>query len=104
MPRRLIDVGTGAHEVVRLHIVTGEEKDTSYAALSHCCGPNAGMTTILVSGNLERMTQGIQLETMAKNFQDALTITRGLHLRYLWIDALCIIQDSVEGGLGGRGC
>ena len=31
---------------------------------------------------------------MPRNFQDAVTITRLLGLRYLWIDALCIIQDS----------
>ncbi len=31
---------------------------------------------------------------MPRNFQDAVTITRLLGLRYLLIDALCIIQDS----------
>lgn len=31
---------------------------------------------------------------MATNFQDAITITRSLGIRYLWIDSLCIIQDS----------
>lgn len=29
-------------------------------------------------------------------FQDAVTITRRLGYRYLWIDSLCIIQDSYE--------
>ena len=28
------------------------------------------------------------------NFRDAITITRALGYRYLWIDALCILQDS----------
>ena len=26
--------------------------------------------------------------------QDAITVTRKLGIRYLWVDALCIIQDS----------
>lgn len=33
---------------------------------------------------------------MPKTFQDAVTITRNLGIQYLWIDSLCIIQDSVE--------
>ncbi|KAI9732177.1 MAG: hypothetical protein M1834_004274 [Cirrosporium novae-zelandiae] len=31
---------------------------------------------------------------MPANFRDAIIITRKLGLRYLWIDSLCIIQDS----------
>ncbi len=32
--------------------------------------------------------------SMPQNFQDAVLVTRLLGLRYLWIDSLCIIQDS----------
>jgi hypothetical protein len=42
------------------------------------------------------MTQEINQDTLAQNFRDAIRITQGLNLRYLWIDALCIIQDSAE--------
>ncbi|KAF8911150.1 heterokaryon incompatibility protein-domain-containing protein [Gymnopilus junonius] len=31
---------------------------------------------------------------MPKTFQDAVAITRGLGLRYIWIDSLCIIQQD----------
>src|ERR1043166_8196668 len=33
-------------------------------------------------------------KNLPQNFQDATNITRQLGLRYLWIDAICIIQDS----------
>ncbi|KAI9878709.1 MAG: hypothetical protein M1830_010753 [Pleopsidium flavum] len=33
---------------------------------------------------------------LSKTFQEVITVTRWFHCRYLWIDALCIIQDSVE--------
>lgn len=33
---------------------------------------------------------------MPKTFQDAVVITRKLGIRYLWIDSLCIIQDSAQ--------
>jgi hypothetical protein len=42
------------------------------------------------------MQRNIDLRTLAKNFQDAILITRALRLRFLWIDALCILQDSKE--------
>jgi hypothetical protein len=33
---------------------------------------------------------------MPQNFQDAIFVTRVLGLQYLWIDSLCIVQDSTE--------
>lgn len=33
---------------------------------------------------------------MPLNFQDAVTATRNLGLRYLWLDSLCIIQDDTN--------
>ncbi|KAK0725063.1 hypothetical protein B0H67DRAFT_658060, partial [Lasiosphaeris hirsuta] len=32
--------------------------------------------------------------TLPRNFQEAVTLTRDLGLKYLWIDSLCIIQDD----------
>jgi hypothetical protein len=33
---------------------------------------------------------------LPKMFQDAVFITRQLEIKYLWINSLCIIQDSQE--------
>lgn len=38
--------------------------------------------------------KAIVTEELSKTFQDAVCITRELGIQYLWIDALCIIQDS----------
>lgn len=38
----------------------------------------------------------ILFESLPLTFKDAVQITRGLGVRYLWIDSLCIIQDSPE--------
>lgn len=38
----------------------------------------------------------IKFESLPANFQDAITITRRLGYRYLWIDSLCIVQDSAD--------
>ncbi|KAK1979868.1 heterokaryon incompatibility protein-domain-containing protein [Colletotrichum cereale] len=43
------------------------------------------------------MTEGVDDLDLPKTFRDALTITRELDIRYLWIDSLCIIQKSGKG-------
>jgi hypothetical protein len=40
--------------------------------------------------------EGMPYASLPKTFQHAVTATRQLGLRYLWIDSLCIIQDSRE--------
>ncbi|KAI1368519.1 heterokaryon incompatibility protein-domain-containing protein [Xylaria arbuscula] len=39
---------------------------------------------------------GIHLDSLPQTFRDAVFMTRVLGCRYLWIDSLCIIQDSTE--------
>jgi hypothetical protein len=39
---------------------------------------------------------GLDISTLCKTMYDAVIVTRNLKLRYLWIDALCIIQDDAE--------
>ncbi|KAL8995496.1 MAG: hypothetical protein Q9169_004790 [Polycauliona sp. 2 TL-2023] len=66
-----------------------------YITLSHCWNASQDLTTpTLVSGNLEQMQRLISFEQLPRSFRDAVMITRALNIRYLWIDALCIIQDS----------
>lgn len=38
----------------------------------------------------------IPLDNFPLTFRDAILITRRLGYQYLWIDSLCIIQDSIE--------
>jgi Heterokaryon incompatibility protein (HET) len=38
--------------------------------------------------------KNIEWSGLSKTFQDAILITQVLHIEYLWIDSLCIIQDD----------
>jgi Heterokaryon incompatibility protein (HET) len=44
--------------------------------------------------NLPTFQEGIEYSKLPRTFQDAVQVTRDLLIRYLWIDSLCIIQDS----------
>lgn len=37
---------------------------------------------------------GLNWHDLSKTYQNAVQIARNLHLRYLWINSLCIFQDS----------
>ena len=42
------------------------------------------------------MRVGININALSRNFQDAVAISRRIHVSYLWIDSLCILQDSID--------
>ncbi|KUJ19671.1 HET-domain-containing protein [Mollisia scopiformis] len=48
------------------------------------------------SDTLQDRLAKIPLKRLPKTFNEAIKITRKLGLRYIWIDSLCIIQDSLD--------
>jgi len=96
LPTRLICVGKTKRPVLRL--VEGTElRDKSkiaYLALSHCWGGDINFK--LTIANYFSMKENIDIKLLSKNFQDAISTTRRLGVSYLWIDSLCILQDSVD--------
>ncbi|KPM39859.1 hypothetical protein AK830_g6698 [Neonectria ditissima] len=56
----------------------------------------AKMPVITTEASLPFHLKGIMLSSLPRTFRDAVSIARRLGLRYLWIDSLCIIQDSVK--------
>jgi hypothetical protein len=92
LPTRVLDVGTIIDN--KIFLLISEDRKARYAALSYCWG---GQQEIVANeGSWEVMTQGIALSVLPKTIQDAVTVTRRLGLQYLWVDALCIKQDSEE--------
>ena len=93
LPARVIDVGAadGSQEPF-LHESEGQE--SAYVALSYCWGNTIPLTT--TEATLALRKAGIALSSMPKAYQDAVVIARRFKIRYLWIDALCIIQDSFK--------
>lgn len=93
LPTRLIDIS----EHPRL-IETGEmecgTQNTRYATLSHRWLPDS--TTKLLRSNLGVCKQAIASHLLSRIFSDSIVAARRLGLNYIWIDALCIVQDDTE--------
>jgi hypothetical protein len=92
LPTRVIDV-EAFEDGVRLVETASVGGRGCYIALSHVWGKTQHLTTKHATYK-DRLTN-IPLLTLPKTFQDAVIITRSLGVRYLWIDSLCIIQDSL---------
>lgn len=72
--------------------------NTEYITLSYCWGTTK-VVTLTRETNAAFMKE-IPIVELSETFQDAITITRRLCLKYgirhLWVDSLCILQDSEE--------
>jgi hypothetical protein len=49
-----------------------------------------------MESNLDSLKLNINISKLSQTFRDAMETTRNLGVRYIWIDSLCIIQDSKE--------
>ncbi|KAE8446990.1 hypothetical protein EG329_011472 [Mollisiaceae sp. DMI_Dod_QoI] len=92
MPTRVLDIGDSATPP-RIFVTHGRMGE--YATLSYCWGKDyqQPITTTL---NLEHRRTTLYLTSLPPVFQDAIKIVRRLGYRYLWIDSLCILQNSVD--------
>ncbi|KAF1984229.1 CNVH-domain-containing protein [Aulographum hederae CBS 113979] len=99
LPRRILDLGADLSGPVKVLTTNGERGQ--YACLSHCWGKTKNIT--LSNGNKEDLSRKVPWKEMPKTYTDAIKFCRKLGIRYLWIDALCIIQDSAEDWLDESG-
>ncbi|KAK3323124.1 heterokaryon incompatibility protein-domain-containing protein [Cercophora scortea] len=65
-----------------------------YIALSYCWGMVHPIKTTRASVASHR--QGVDIESLPRTFRDVITVAQKLHVSYIWIDSLCIIQDDVQ--------
>ena len=66
--------------------------DLRYCALSYCWGSFNHLRT--TSENLSRHRKKISTRSLPKTVRDAILVTQNLGIKYLWVDSLCIVQDS----------
>lgn len=95
LPARLLDLSSfsdaDGERNLRLYISRPYDRDR-YAALSYCWGYSQPVVT--THQNLFQHLQAIRYDSLPQTLQDAVRTSKAIGLEYLWIDALCIIQDS----------
>ncbi|PFH63383.1 hypothetical protein XA68_12347 [Ophiocordyceps unilateralis] len=67
-----------------------------YVALSYVWGQ--ALQLQLTSSTKDRLfgNGGLDAEDVPKTIQDAMHVVEKLGMRYIWVDALCIVQDDIE--------
>jgi len=92
LPTRVVDVGNGFDEPIRL--VTSQGTRGLYCTLSYRWHDSNTFKT--TRENVHKLQQGIPEDELHQTIKDAITATRTLGLRYLWVDAICIIQNDTD--------
>ncbi|KAJ4161745.1 hypothetical protein NW765_009832 [Fusarium oxysporum] len=102
-PTRLMYVcNTQAALQVRLVESQDIPDGAEYLTLSHC--QSAGSTLQLTRSNIEGFKSSIPVDELSRVFIDACNTAKRLSHEYLWIDALCIIQDDPADWQHEVGC
>jgi hypothetical protein len=74
-----------------------DDHDHRYAALSYARGNAPPDPAVRTSAeNLDERKEGIDLAELPRTFRDAVAACRALGIGYLWIDALCILDDAED--------
>ncbi|KAL7754536.1 hypothetical protein ACKLNR_015534 [Fusarium oxysporum f. sp. zingiberi] len=100
LPTRVLDL-TGSSDIpsdpndIKIKLRETEEGETgTYTALSYCWGANPDLHFKTTSENLQKHKEGISFFDLPLTQRETILATLYLGIRYLWIDGLCIIQDS----------
>lgn len=93
LPSRLVDISPDgkAGRSVRVVDSTSMESRVEYVALSHIWSQS---DVTLSAADLQTSHVDIPLSSLSQAMNEAITTAQGLAYRYLWIDSLCIQQDS----------
>jgi len=94
LPTRLLLLDNDVPDRVFVHECKAGERG-NYVALSYCWGLTV-QTKLLMTNVDDFSTKGIEVRALPKTIEDSIIATRKLGIKYLWIDSLCIIQDSIE--------
>ncbi|KAL1387418.1 heterokaryon incompatibility protein-domain-containing protein [Phyllosticta capitalensis] len=94
LPTRLIKIVDGG----AAQLIETQGQNGRYVALSYCWGQDPGNNSMTTSDNvhLRLEPRSLSRKDLPGAIRDALTVTERLGIEYIWVDALCIIQDDAK--------
>ncbi|KAL9073787.1 MAG: hypothetical protein Q9157_004612 [Trypethelium eluteriae] len=94
LPNRLLAINGASFQLVSSDSIPSSER---YITLSHHWGEvSTAQDTILLQTTYDHLRTDHAISSLPKTFRDAMAISSKLGIKYLWIDKLCIYQDSLE--------
>jgi hypothetical protein len=102
LPSRVLDLGEVGQMTMEsveasnggIRLLKKKGQTGHYATLSYCWGPIRPF--IMWKKSFRERCTRIAISELPKTFQQAIVVALELGIHYLWIDALCIIQDDVD--------
>jgi hypothetical protein len=80
-------------DVERMCIVNAPE-GSPYVALSYCCGKAATLRHMSYNSRHLQKDGALLDPSIPFTIRDEMSLVKGIGERYLWVDALCIVQDD----------
>ena len=94
-PTRLVDIGAKDDREWKIINTSGHSLASSnYVTLSYQWGSSPALK--LTCSTTQAFYQGMPFSTLPQTYKDIVKIARRFSVRYIWIDSLCIFQDSHE--------
>jgi hypothetical protein len=89
-PTRLLEIMDDS--LAKLVLTSEQGPNDPYVAFSHCWGK--AKTLKLLQDNMAQLLAEIRISELPTSYKEAIIVCRSMGFRYIWIDSLCIIQDS----------
>lgn len=94
VPTRLLSI---SEDTERLFLVENQGgRLVEYAALSHRWSEATKSMSLTKSSHARILKDGIPLNRLPRMLKDAIEVLRRLHIDYVWIDCMCIVQDDAQ--------
>ncbi|KAF2032788.1 HET-domain-containing protein, partial [Setomelanomma holmii] len=74
--------------------ITEAPPQCRYVALSYTWGTGPMLKHLRANSDLLRTPQSLRRAELPRTVRDAIVVVEGIGERYLWVDALCIVQDD----------
>ncbi|CAG7556412.1 unnamed protein product [Fusarium equiseti] len=91
-PTRLVEIINLKQARLILSAMLPIDAEVSYVAFSHCWGKVKRLE--LEAKSASQLFAGFNTAALPQTYKDAIAICIQLGYRYIWIDSLCIFQDS----------
>ncbi|KAK5286213.1 hypothetical protein LTR43_010310 [Exophiala xenobiotica] len=92
LPTRLVDVSSSSEDGLTVYLRNTVGLQGAYCALSYSWGRSKSFKT--TRATYQSRLDGFSVDELPTTIRDAVLLTRSLGFRYLWVDALCIMQDD----------